>query len=301
MPAPSPSEEFAQYENDLARTLTAVRARLVAIHLPARRELHRRLPGAHFHSAPELLIQTGGMSDFLCPGTQFRMQPGDVCVMPRGVPHAETPIHGPSPYGLLVCMHFRDGQYLHRGRMTDDGLIEGHGTRVVPGDRARDAFRFLDDATARESIDTEYQTDCVRALVEVFLMTTLSEIRNSTRQDPNSGPVINPVVIAAERLARSRLADPTLTVGALARALGLSTDHLSRQFHRARGQTLLSWIVQERIHLACDLLREPQYNIAEVGWACGFNQPSYFIRVFKSLRGLTPRAYRASVADREAG
>ncbi|MGA7882731.1 MAG: helix-turn-helix transcriptional regulator [Terrimicrobiaceae bacterium] len=49
---------------------------------------------------------------------------------------------------------------------------------------------------------------------------------------------------------------------------------------------------RERMQLAKDLLNDPQRNIAEIGWACGFNAPSYFIRVFRQQTGVTPRTYR---------
>ena len=65
-------------------------------------------------------------------------------------------------------------------------------------------------------------------------------------------------------------------------------------FHRHRGLTLTTWIAQERITQARTLLKEAGLNISEVGWACGFNEPSYFIRIFKRHVGKTPRQYRLS-------
>ena len=44
--------------------------------------------------------------------------------------------------------------------------------------------------------------------------------------------------------------------------------------------------------LAKDLLADPQRHVAEICWACGFNAPSYFIRVFRQQTGTTPRTYR---------
>ena len=33
-------------------------------------------------------------------------------------------------------------------------------------------------------------------------------------------------------------------------------------------------------------------SVTEVCFACGFNDLSYFIRIFKKIKGQTPRAYR---------
>jgi len=63
------------------------------------------------------------------------------------------------------------------------------------------------------------------------------------------------------------------------------------------------WITRERIQLATELLARPGHNISEIGWACGFTSPSYFIRVFRAHTGLTPKVWRqkkALSADRKS-
>lgn len=83
----------------------------------------------------------------------------------------------------------------------------------------------------------------------------------------------------------------------MAAALGRTADHLSRQFHRERSLSLTTWIARERIALAKDMLGDLRYNIAEVGWACGFNEASYFIRIFNRHTGFTPKTYRQGIAQ----
>jgi two-component system response regulator YesN len=34
-------------------------------------------------------------------------------------------------------------------------------------------------------------------------------------------------------------------------------------------------------------------KVIQVGYACGFNNPSHFIRVFKDVYGLTPNQYKS--------
>ncbi|MET0262838.1 MAG: helix-turn-helix transcriptional regulator, partial [Rariglobus sp.] len=87
---------------------------------------------------------------------------------------------------------------------------------------------------------------------------------------------------------------PELSVERLAASVGCATDTLSRQFHRERGVTLTTWIAKERVALAKELLTDGRYNVAEVGWACGFSAASYFIRVFRSHTGMTPRLWRVA-------
>jgi AraC-like DNA-binding protein len=273
------------------RKLTAGKNR---IFIPALKDQHRRFPRTHFHPAPELLIQRGGGSEFECPGGGFRMETGDMCIMPRGVPHAETPLDTTSCYALVVCMHYRGAQYLNRGRTSADGSIEGFGTIMLAGSRSQDACRYLDDAINNQAISGKRKNAYIRSLLEVFLLLTISELEASHCEQPPAAQV-SLLVRDAEQFIRSHLADPDLSVPGVAGALGYSSDYVSRRFHKERGLSLLAWIVQERVSMACDLLRDHRYNVAEVGWACGFNESSYFIRVFRQHRGVTPRQFREAM------
>ncbi|MFH1497707.1 MAG: helix-turn-helix transcriptional regulator [Verrucomicrobiota bacterium] len=289
MPSPRPSaqEDFAR---DLQLTLRRLRAGRLKVRIPPQRDLFRRRPGATFHTTPELFIQTGGATDFACPGLGFRLNTGEVGIIARGVPHAETPLDQRTRYGVLVCMHARDGFFLHRGMATPERRIQGYGThRVVT---PKSPLRYVDDITDHESIPKPERARYVHALLEAFLVATLAELAN-----PRSTPPVHttPLVTQAQNFVRTHLADTDLSIAGLARALGCSPDHLARQFHHETGLNPSVWIARERIALAKDLLAEPGLNIAEIGWACGFNEPSYFIRVFRKHAGNTPRTYRISL------
>ncbi len=42
---------------------------------------------------------------------------------------------------------------------------------------------------------------------------------------------------------------------------------------------------------ACELLSAGKSSVTETAFACGFNDLSYFIRVFKRFQGVTPKQY----------
>ncbi len=281
----SAQEEFAR---DLRRTLALLRAGRLKIHIPPQRDLYRRKPEAKFHATPELFIQTGGATDFDCAGHSFRLATGQVCVMPRGLPHAETPIDRRTRYGILVCMAARDGFFLHRGKADPARRILGYGTHLVVSPRS--PLRYIDDIAEHETIPRGDRPAYVRTLLETFLIKTLAELA-----DPGSAHAgqSSPLVTQTQNYVRTHLADIDLSIAGVAKALGCSPDHLSRQFHRETGLNPSVWIARERITLARDLLASSRLNVAEIGWACGFNEPSYFIRVFRRQVGTTPRAYRA--------
>lgn len=282
------SEQLAGYERDLTRALKRVQAGAARVLVPRATELHRRRPRSHFHPTPEFFVQTGGATDFECPADRFTLKTGEMAVMPRGVPHAETPIDRRTPYSVLVCMHVWDGFVLHRGRATAERAIQGWGTERPVSARGRDAFRYLDDVAEADKVPVDHRARYIAGLVEVFLVTLLSELH----RPPEVSDARSPFVREAEKLARTMLANPALSVEGLAASVGCATDTLSRQFHRERGVTLTTWIAKERVALAKELLADARYNVAEVGWACGFSAASYFIRVFRAHMGMTPREWR---------
>lgn len=287
---------LAAFRRDLQKVLKNLEGKRMHIHVPPETGMRRKRERSHFHATTELLIQLGGATDFVCPGQSFRVSAGHCCVMPRGVPHAETPVDLDSPYALLVCMHSPQGMRLHRARCDPTRRIQGYGTYHLEHPLARDAFRHLDALTTPGRMICESRRDAYRrALLEAFLVTTLSLLENQA--SPESPPTDHsPLVRAAEHNVQTHLGDPDLRVTGIAQAIGCSADHLSRQFRKAHDQSLQSWILKQRIDYACDLLRNSRFNITEIGWACGFNDASYFVQTFRKIQGVTPRHYRQAEA-----
>ncbi|QYY35811.1 helix-turn-helix transcriptional regulator [Ruficoccus sp. ZRK36] len=274
---------------DIQAVLARMRSGKLKIHLPQRRELHRKRPKSHFHAIPELFIQTGGATDFDCAGECFRLLTGDICVMPRGVPHRETPVDLATPYSIICICGFRDGVQLRRAQSDISGKIYGYNADSYTGKRFNTLLSYLDDISRKDNLAPKFRKPYMQGLLEAYFCALCSELAQPRTPEPNPAPHL---VAEAEKYVHGRLSDSGLTVAGIATTLNCTADHLSRQFHRVRGLTLTSWIAQERIAQACNLLEDPGYNISEIGWACGFNEPSYFIRIFKRHMGMTPRQFR---------
>lgn len=247
-------------------------------------------------------MQLGGATRFEGPEQRWELPAGEAGLMPRGVPHAETPRDRETPYEMVVACHSRVGFTLIRAHAPRD---PGGGRQITPravlpvaSERGRDAFRYLDEAEqAWAGGERDEAGGLAVDLVRVFLRVLADEAR---RAGPASRRY-SPVVEAARAVVRSHLADPRLSVDWLARAAGCSPDHLTRRFRAETGSSVVAWVTGERVAMARRLLAEGKYQVAEVGWACGFAQPSYFIRVFRARTGMTPLAWRRARAAEGAG
>jgi len=92
------------------------------------------------------------------------------------------------------------------------------------------------------------------------------------------------------RLKQGKDATP-LSLAAAARALGVSTGHLSRTFRRMTGMTFREYAISRRVEHARRLLLDPLNNVSSVSDSCGFSTPAYFARVFRKVVGCSPAEY----------
>ena len=277
----------SRFSNELERLRKRFAEGRARLFVPEPIGLYTRRHASHFHTTPEFFLQTGGATDFECPSGSFRLRIGDVCVMPAGVPHAETPIDLRTPYGMIVLMNHAAGCMLLRGWADESRRIQSDDFLQSP--LPTRAFRFLEEVSNQHRLPKSLQRGFSTGLVTAFLASVLTGLNTDAAQQESSA---TPLVAEVERIIRVEISRQDMTVGTLAARLGCSPDHLTRRFRAEKGMALNSWITGERIALASSLLERAEHNVAEVGWACGYTSPSYFISVFRKHTGMTPLQWR---------
>lgn len=83
-----------------------------------------------------------------------------------------------------------------------------------------------------------------------------------------------------------------LSVAALARQSSLSERTLQRRFSHATGLSISAYVQELRVEKARGLLERTAMPMSEICWAVGYEDPSAFSRLFKSVSGTTTRDYR---------
>lgn len=83
-----------------------------------------------------------------------------------------------------------------------------------------------------------------------------------------------------------------ITLDMLSEELHISKFHLSRLFRQAMGMTPGEYLTRLRINRAKLLLRQTGDSIAAICEQIGFENPSYFIRLFRRFENSTPGEYR---------
>lgn len=77
----------------------------------------------------------------------------------------------------------------------------------------------------------------------------------------------------------------------------LSGPHISGMFRKETGQTISEYIQHVRIEKSKLLLRQTAMSLADIAAMCGFEDQSYFSRVFKKQTGISPKKYRANALN----
>lgn len=92
----------------------------------------------------------------------------------------------------------------------------------------------------------------------------------------------------------------TVTPSAVASYSGYNFPYFSKLFKKHTGRNLSEYINLLKLEVASKMLSESNKRIETIGYEVGFNNKSYFYRVFKKHYGVTPEEYRRSSIKRKA-
>jgi AraC-like DNA-binding protein/mannose-6-phosphate isomerase-like protein (cupin superfamily) len=248
--------------------------------------------GMHYHYRPEVFIGLQGWTDFSFPKEGFRVGPGDVCIIPAGVPHGEVVHAEPGrPFRNLVVGFYNNTVSVHfaheaKPRKPDIEAIEFFDAPNL------DVLLSLANTLVHAHA---MQAPARDAVVKGLLLSLFGLFRNLV--ETGTGQLNSDIgkVFQTKCLVREQFANPDLSVQNIAVQLGCSADYLSHLFHIETREKLIHYIQRIRIEGAILALDTGPLTISEIAYASGFSDPAYFTRVFKQHKGVTPQEFRIQV------
>lgn len=132
-----------------------------------------------------------------------------------------------------------------------------------------------------------------RLIIESAVITIVSEVAcvaNAEKSSRQGGLAVWQVKKTCE-IMLSNLANP-ISIAEMAASVGLSTYHFSRAFARSTGLPPQRWLQARRIERARELLETTGLSVGEIAVRVGYEDPSYFARIFRKHVGATPQQYR---------
>ena len=91
----------------------------------------------------------------------------------------------------------------------------------------------------------------------------------------------------------NNFSQPDLNLADIAAYSKISDTHFRRIFKNIYGVTPVKYINNLRINKAKALLTDTNTSLEEISLKCGYNEYSYFSRVFAKITGKTPSEYRS--------
>ena len=182
-----------------------------------------------------------------------------------------------------------------------DGVVTGY--ILIGRVRVSDAL----DGSTRERL-ASYEID-EKILTESYGRTTyLSPEQIASLKDLVSGILFEGAIEVEYNDFISRAADyidknitKDLSVAHLSEALFVSKNYLYKSFKSSWGKTVNEYVSERRIRLAEKLLTETEASAYEIAEAVGIDSYTYFSKLFKRLRGLSPQKYRKEIREKKNG
>lgn len=122
---------------------------------------------------------------------------------------------------------------------------------------------------------------------QIFDTSPRSRVSRFQQSVPRPAKALAPAVSYVERHYAEKLRMPTA-----AKLCDLSPFQFSRNFKRENGFTFRDFVVRVRIQRAAELIRQSKVSVTEAGFGVGFNDLSYFARMFRRQFGVSPSRYR---------
>lgn len=256
----------------------------------------------HWHNEFELNYIVSGRSEFTCGEDKFIADAGDIIVVPPNMLHALYPYENDvQVYNTLV---FR-GELLGIGKEERCGIsciepiINGNRKIMMPISKEHEAYEKIKECVEQIFVcvkdntpiaDLQMKSELLRFL---WLLEKTDCIRTVKNADERQVESIREVLVYINLNYRE-----SISIDRLSQMAHLSKSYFMYRFKKTVGVSAMEYIIQLRIKLACEMLRNSRDPALEIAFACGFQNLSNFNRQFKKYVGCTPKQYRGMRAAR---
>ncbi len=113
-------------------------------------------------------------------------------------------------------------------------------------------------------------------------------------------PGASPLVARSLRYIKSNFTKK-IKLSDISDELHVNPTYFSALFSKEMGRPFTDYILELRVNKAKDLLKNTNMDILLIAGSSGFENQSYFTKIFRKRTGLTPRQYRQKSGDENIG
>ncbi len=250
----------------------------------------------HTHDYVEVVYMCSGVTTHIVNGHRITLRGGDLLFLNQSAVHE-------------VCKAEKNDVAVNFIVLPDFFVS------VLPmlGDEETPLRKFLVDCLCGQNVGPGYlhfavsRVPTVRNLAENLLWTLLEDMPNKRKVSQMTMALLFLQLMAHTDAIQSDTPEDTAVIAALqyvethyangsfeqlAEKLHYSTSWLSREIKKKTGKTFTCLIQEKRLAQSAFLLKNTDRNVADIALAVGYENISYFHRLFTAAYGQSPRSYR---------
>ena len=245
----------------------------------------------HSHSAVEIILPDRGVSVYQLQDAVYRVQAGEVLIVPPRCMHSLTEARETLRYLVLFepspLMNLRDLSNI--AGMLQQPIYLHSGNELQH--QVRELMRQLVECYFQKA--PMWNAECYAFLMQMYALLgrqyLLAEAPEShSAQRTGDHVIMNTAVSYIEE----HYMEP-LSLETVAGFAGFSKYYFSRLFKECIGVSFSEYLIRIRLEAAADLLARTDQSIREVALASGFGSTATFNRIFREYKNCTPTQFRA--------
>jgi AraC-like DNA-binding protein len=258
---------------------------------PSNDEMHR-------HAFFELVYIVSGTATHYIMEETAQLQAGDYFIVDTGSIHC---YQGVRDFQIINCLFLPE--YIDRA-LTDcpslSSLLSNQVLRFGIPVNTQTADRIFHDTNGVvgriiRTMEQEYAakgTGYMELLRCYLTQVLVCAVRASEEAERIRTP--HSVTTALVDHLRCHYTEP-LSLTELSRKLNYTPQYVSSLFHKDTGMSLQEFLQRMRIEEACRLIEQGEQQMARIAQEVGYGDVKHFSRVFRRIKGVSPREFRSRI------
>ena len=151
---------------------------------------------------------------------------------------------------------------------------------------------FFIESTLRRILSLHQRKDINRELITSNLIVTILTELILLNTPKDYFDTFTPHYVKEIKSKLNKEFTENITLDALAIEFNISKFHLAKLFKKHTGTTINEYLIDQRVSHSKELLKYSDLPVSEIAYACGINNVSHFINLFKVREGITPFVFR---------
>ncbi|MBR3359129.1 MAG: AraC family transcriptional regulator [Solobacterium sp.] len=224
----------------------------------------------HLHQNWELIYCTSGKGELIFPDLKLSYAEDSLTVIPPMIPHTNRSETGFTNIHVI---------------MSDCTL--NFDRPIILSDRKNEHLR-----NAFSAMFYYYSTNQPESvsILPIYSQLVISLVESMVNGEGKYSEIVRQITDSILK----NFPDPNFDLNSSLQTFSFSTEYLKRMFKQEMGMTPRQFLTEKRLENAAKnlLTGGESNNITQIARQCGFSDPLYFSKLFKSRYGVSPKNYK---------